>query len=244
VAAASWNDGDGSCSVAYAHNSVVAVVDVYDREDGRDAAIEPISPVLQEAIRATASLDGTGAAVRAMAIVEHLTGERLDQRIMDGAWPVVTFALPEEPERSVLAGVDAELAAALDRASPVALLLARNELLDAVLARYGWDKNAALQACRPRLLAPELSDAPTVVYDLIQETGEAYRLSAPARFSRTNPAWQRMQAGSFLHSTAVEFSGSQRWNAWWHASAALGPEWPTVRARQLAILQASDGPPA
>lgn len=235
-----WNDAIDTHQLSLAQRDrIQSTGELHEMSETDLAAI----PDLADAVRAVLADDAEDERVVGLAVVELVSGARLDEPLLAERWPLIQFA--RRPERSqsdnVLDRKDPELFAALDAAGPAARLAARTELIEYVLrAKNLHTEPAAANVAEVLARGEHLSPAPAALYELNDQLQRRYTVLKHG-FSDT-AAWQRSRGVGmlfrFLNPRDGDTEYRRRYEGWFQALLALGEDqWPAARAAALNRLR-------
>jgi hypothetical protein len=232
-----WNDAVGRAILGYAVDGEVQIVDLVS-EDYNTAT----APELVEAL---SELSGEAAfEAKGMAIVERLSGVRLDDRLLTRQWPVVRFRMRQRPQPAVPATAligDPAFAFALIQASPTVRREAQLRLIDEVLQHTGLTAEPVAVACVARFAMGETPERSDELFRLLHELELGYAIPERGQIDLAHPGWLRRQAGNMLFALCNPRDDldldPRRFQSWLSATFALGNQWTAARARYLAQLR-------
>jgi hypothetical protein len=235
-----WNDAIARASLHYAVGGAVQTVDLVSEDHG--TATDP------KLVEALAQLDNEAAfEANGMAVVERLSGVRLDHRLLSQQWPIVRFRMRQRPVPAVpdtaMVG-DPAFAFALIQAPAALRRAAQIEMVHEVLKVTGLADEPAAAACAAQLSAGEVPERTHALFELLRELEERYEIPTRANIDLSHPDWLRRQAGNMLfalcNSRDDRDLDPRRFQSWLSAKVALGDQWPTARARYLTKLLQPD----
>lgn len=235
-----WNAAIGRVSLSYALSGEVERVDLVGEDYDHVT-----SPALKAALGALAG-DAPQEA-KGMAVIERLSGVRLDEIVLSQEWPVIRFQmrqtpLPAMPSTAMLG--DPAFALALMNASPPVRRAAQTRLLAEVLDATGLADEPAATACAAQFSEGETPEVSGALFQLLQELQEGYEVPSRGKVNLTDPGWLRLQAGNVLFALCNPRDDDERdprrFQSWLSASYALGDQWPTARTRYLSLLHRPD----
>jgi hypothetical protein len=222
---------------------VVEIVDVIGDDHHDPDELSVLADHLA-AVSAVAAEEDSHEAI-SMAVVELITGLHLDDAILARKWPVIEFRMREAPQpsapRNGVGASDAELAIALEVATPEARLAAQTQLVETVISLNGLTDEPAVVALVDQLRRGMTPGPSAELFELHARLDAAYPRPASGDIGWSDPVWRRRKAGDLLFALAIpDRAGSaMRFNGWLQASFALEAAWPDARAIALRTLRSS-----